>query len=160
MNKLILFSFLSFSDQRRMESKPIKIASSYNEKNVHNKTKTPVQKQSASSFETVLVDDNNDLFSSPSPRNDYTKNKTRSPPNRNQVPKQHNFDQNLLLESMIDEGNEENNAPNDFNHRSSSKYATVPDSNGVFLLLDANEHLTVSHCSRLNVSVHHRVSFI
>ena len=142
MNQLILFcSLLVFSDQRRMESKPIKIAPSHNEKG---KTRTPAPKPFSSSFETVQVDDSDDLLDSPSPRNDYSKPRSRSTSNRNQMPQQLNFDQNMLLASMLDEGNEENDAPNNFHHRSSSKYATVPDSNGVFLLLDANEHLTVS----------------
>ncbi len=53
----------------------------------------------------------------------------------------------MLLESMIDnldEDHTDNNRTINKNHRLSHKSQSDADSNGVFLLLDANEHLTVT----------------
>jgi hypothetical protein len=53
----------------------------------------------------------------------------------------------MLLESMIDnvdEDHTDNNRSINKNHRLSHKSQSDTDSNGVFLLLDANEHLTVT----------------
>jgi hypothetical protein len=63
------------------------------------------------------------------------------------MPKQHNFDEQMLRESMLDHRDEDQtdnkHAPKN-NNRLSHKNHSTTDSNGVLLLLDANEHLTVS----------------
>ncbi|CAF4303403.1 unnamed protein product, partial [Adineta steineri] len=68
--------------------------------------------------------------------------------NLNQVPTQHSLNQQMLLDSMIDNDDEDqidNKRTTKKNHRQSQKLQPNADSNGVFLLLDANEHLTVNN---------------
>jgi hypothetical protein len=111
-------------------------------------------KQSEFSFEDVRVDDSDENYNSPPIRKDYsTQSKTFNSTvshhhnNSNHIPKQHNFNQQMLLESMLDNEDEDHI---DNNHaikkptRSSQKFQSNNDSNDVFLLLDANEHLTVT----------------
>ncbi|UJR09856.1 hypothetical protein I4U23_014078 [Adineta vaga] len=116
------------NEQYRTETQPIKIIPS---SNVNTKTMKP----SATSFEDVQVDDSDDNHTSPPNRKQYS----------NQTPKRHNFNQEMLLESMLDE--EKNDQPD--NHLSSKttnrlSHQSASDANRGFLLLDANEHLTVN----------------
>ena len=145
-----------YSDQHRTETKPIKISSSSNGNNTpSNGRPATTIKQSASSFEDVKVDDSDDSFnSSPIKKQHSTKSKlpnssiSRQNNNANYIPKQHNFDGQMLLESMLDNEDEDqidsNRAIKNTN-RLSQKSQSNNGSNGVFLLLDANEHLTVSY---------------
>jgi hypothetical protein len=142
------------SDQHRTGTKPIKINSSSNGNNNHSTERTnTIPKQSGSSFEDVKVDDSDDNYNSPPMNKQHlTKPKisnssvSRHSNNANQIPKQHNFDGQMLLESMLDnvdndqvDNNRATKNTNRLSHKSQSNNA----SNGVFLLLDANEHLTV-----------------
>lgn len=61
-----------------------------------------------------------------------------------QMPKQHNFDVQMLLDSMIDDGGTDQNHPLKPLSRSTKKISSADESSPVFLLLDANERLTVS----------------
>jgi hypothetical protein len=145
-----------YSDQHRTETKPIKIGSSSNGNNTpsNGRPVTTTTKQSGSSFEDVKVDDSDDSFNS-SPIKKQQSNKSKLPNssiarhnnNASYIPKQHNFDGQMLLESMldnVDEDQRDNNRAIKNNNRLSHKSQSNNGSNGVFLLLDANEHLTVS----------------
>ena len=114
------FVFFLFSDQ---QTKPITIVPPSNVN-----TKNP--KPSASSFEDVQVDDNDE---------NYQQSINRDNNKSNQIPKRHNFNEQMLLESMLDDGDHD---------RTTKNTNRLPqqniDSNKGFLLLDNNEHLTVS----------------
>ena len=61
------------------------------------------------------------------------------------IPQQHNLDQQMLLDSMVDYGDEDqtdNHHTTKNSHRPTQLH-TKTASQGVFLLLDANERLTV-----------------
>jgi hypothetical protein len=67
------------------------------------------------------------------------------------MPKQHNLDQKMLLESMMDdEDNDQNDSVNQ-NHRLSRKTGSMPDRHGPLLILDGEEHLAVSYIGRKTV---------
>ncbi|CAF2386562.1 unnamed protein product [Rotaria sp. Silwood2] len=133
------------SDQHRNATKPIQINSSPNSKE---RTKNPIPSPSPSSFEDIKVDDSDETYSSPPIRKEYGMKSKIS--NSNPIPKQHNFDEQMLLESMLDNDSDDQknnhhvNRTNN-NNRNSHKPSTNTDSNGVFLLLNAQEHLTVNH---------------
>ncbi|CAF3717882.1 unnamed protein product [Adineta steineri] len=143
------------NEQYRTETKPIKInsVSNGNHKKAHVRNSTP--KQSGSSFEDVKVDSSDDNTYSPPIRKEQstkTKNSHSSTNhhnnNLNQVPTQHSLNQQMLLDSMIDNDDEDqidNKRTTKKTHRQSQKLQSNADSNGVFLLLDANEHLTVNN---------------
>ena len=129
---------LFFREPSRMDTPPIKISSSYNGSTSQPQGRTHIPKQSgSSSFEDVKVDDSDDACNSPPQRNG------------NHVPTQHNLNQQMLLESMIDDSVDEDRTdrrrPTKHTQRPPLKHQ--PESRGVFLLLDANEHLTVSDTS-------------
>lgn len=107
--------------------------------------------QSPCSFEDIQVDDSDENFQSFPPKKEplIKSNCSTSPytNNRNLIPKQHNLDEQMLLESMLEtEDNEHNNnhQTNRNHNRLSHKSSVNAESDGVFLLLNANEHLTVS----------------
>ena len=131
----------SFSDQRRTETQPIKIVSTPN-------AKSQPAKPSASSFEDVQVDDSDDNHTSPPNRKQKS---AKSVAYSSHVPKQHNFDQQMLLESMLDDG-ENDHLDSHSSRKNLSRLAQQnqanEDSNGGFVLLDANEQLTVSEPCR------------
>lgn len=112
-----MYPKLLFSDDDEQKTKPIKIAKS---SNVNKNEKS--EPTSSSSFENVQVDENN------SPTSNTKPNK------QNSLPEQHNFNQQMLLESMI-EDNE-----NDQRNINLPQNAQLRKE---FLLIDANEHLTV-----------------
>ena len=107
--------FSSSSDQYRTETKPIKINSSSNDpkrNNINGRASTP--KQFGSSFEDVKVDDSDENPNSPPTRKEQSVkskalNSTASQHsnNSNYVPKQHNLDQQMRLESMIEHEDED-----------------------------------------------------
>ena len=100
---------LSRSDQR---SKPISI----------NSPRSNVKsKPSVSSFEDVQVDDHDE---SPQKKSHH------------HAPKRHNFNEQMLLESMLDDGSE--------HHRSEQVNSNLSPPEREFLLLDNTERLTVS----------------
>ncbi len=117
--------FILFSDQ---QTKPIQIISS---SNVNTKNLKP----SASSFEDVHVDDSDENFISPTNEKAVHRQQNKS----NLTPKRHNFNEQMLLESMLDDGDQDQMMKN--KNRISQQNI---DSNKGFLLLDNNEHLTVS----------------
>ncbi|CAF0821645.1 unnamed protein product [Adineta steineri] len=143
------------NEQYRTETKPIKInsVSNGNHKKAHVRNSTP--KQSGSSFEDVKVDSSDDnTYSPPIRKEQSTKTKISHSTtnhhnnNLNQVPTQHSLNQQMLLDSMIDNDDEDqidNKRTTKKTHRQSQKLQPNADSNGVFLLLDANEHLTVNN---------------
>ena len=102
--------------QSEQQTKPIKIVSSSS-------------KPSASSFEDIQVDEH--YISS-------TKKKSH------QTPKRHNFNEQMLLESMLDDGTNTHIFNPDL--RISQSHAHKG-----FLLLDNNEHLTVSSSDKIRV---------
>ncbi|CAF0874456.1 unnamed protein product [Adineta ricciae] len=112
-------------EQPRTSTQPIKIIPS---SNVNNK---PI-KPSASSFEDVQVDDTDETLISPPNRKQHA----------NHIPKRHNFNQEMLLESMIDD--RENDQVDTHHLPSKSVQQSNSESTRGFLLLDANEHLTVN----------------
>ncbi|CAF4755670.1 unnamed protein product, partial [Rotaria sp. Silwood1] len=130
-------------DQRRNVTKPIQI----NSPNSKERPKNSIP--SSSSFEDVKVDDSDENYNSPPIRKEYgTKSKIS---NSNPIPKQHNLDEQMLLESMLDNDSDDqrNNhhamRNNTNNNRLPHKSPINTDSNGVFLLLNAQEHLTVNN---------------
>lgn len=150
------------SDQQRAETKPIKINSSSNGNNNMLIERITTPKQSGSSFEDVKVDDSDESYNSPPIRKEHsiqlkTSNSTASHynnKNSNHIPKQHNFNQQMLIESMRDDGDQEedqldNNRASRTSNRLSQKLQSNNDSNDVLLLLDAHEHLTVIKFSLL-----------
>lgn len=131
------------SDQQRNETKPIKINSS---PNTNSQERIVPPKASLSSFEDVIVDNTDeDTHSSSTKKENKTKSKlsnssfSRHDKNSNYTPQQHNFDEQMLLDSMIDETVEDEKANHQTNHRRSNH----SNSNDVFLLLNAKENLTV-----------------
>ncbi|CAF1118512.1 unnamed protein product [Rotaria magnacalcarata] len=136
-------------DQHLNATKPIKINSS---SNVKQRNQIPIQ--SPCSFEDIQVDDSDENYNSPPKRKENsikskTSNSTSSPytSNSNHIPKQHNLNEQMLLESMLDNEADDrnNNHQTNRNHnRLSHKSSANTDSNGVFLLLNASEHLTVN----------------
>ena len=64
----------------------------------------------------------------------------------------------MLLESMLDNADDDqidnNNRAIKTNHHLSNKAPSNTDSNGVFLLLNANEHLTVSQHYHYIIQIH------
>jgi len=146
-----LTSLICFRDQYRIETKPIAINSSSNGNNSNTKSPIRSPQQFGSSFEDVRINDIDQNYNSPPVRKEHsTKSKISNSHHNNKsyhLPKQHNLDQQMLLESMIDnldEDQTDNNRTINKNHRLSHKSQSDTDSNGVFLLLDANEHLTVT----------------
>jgi hypothetical protein len=141
------------SDKLRTETKPIKINSSSNGNNML-KERLVTPKQSGSSFEDIKVDDSDENYNSSPMRKEYStqskiSNSTVSHHNNNSnyIPKQHNFNQQMLIESMLDNVDEDqtnNNRATKKTNRLSQKLQSNNDSNNVFLLLDAHEHLTVN----------------
>ncbi|CAF3548356.1 unnamed protein product, partial [Rotaria socialis] len=137
------------ADQHLNATKPIKINSS---SNVKQRNQIPIQ--SPCSFEDVQVDDSDENYNSPPQRKENSiksksSNSTSSPytSNSNHIPKQHNLNEQMLLESMLDNeaDDQNNNHQTTRNHnRLSHKSSANTDSNGVFLLLNASEHLTVN----------------
>ncbi|CAF1075055.1 unnamed protein product [Adineta steineri] len=124
------------NNQQQIETQPIKIVSSSN-------VNTNNIKPSASSFEDVRVDDSDENCTTPPSRKEHSKKSTTRQNNTksNHVPKRHNFNQQMLLESMLDDG--ENDQSDKINNRLLQQNHT--DSNRGFLLLDANEHLTINN---------------
>ncbi|CAF4843715.1 unnamed protein product [Rotaria sp. Silwood1] len=108
------------------ETKSIKIIPSFN---INNENIEP----SAYSFEDVQVNNNNDEnnLSLLKQKEDSIELLIHQRDRSNSIPKQDNFNQQMLLESMIDDN--ENIQQNQFNINSSKE----------FLLFDANEHLTI-----------------
>ena len=113
------------------------------------KERIATPKQSGSSFEDVKVNDSDESLDSPPIRKEYfaqskTSNSTVSRQS-NPIPKQHNFNQQLLSDSMIDDEDQiDNNRAIKKTNRLSQKFQSNNESNDVFLLLNANEQLTVS----------------
>jgi hypothetical protein len=150
----IIISFY-YSNQQRPETKPIKINSTSNGNNML-KERISTPKQLGFSFEDVKVDDSDEIYNSPPRRKEYstqlkTSNSTISDHNNNNssnhIPKQHSFNQQMLLESLLDNDDEDqidNNRAIKKTNRLSQKFQSNNDSNDAFLLLDAHEHLTVS----------------
>jgi len=149
----IIISFY-YSNQQRPETKPIKINSTSNGNNML-KERISTPKQLGFSFEDVKVDDSDEIYNSPPRRKEYstqlkTSNSTISDHNNNSsnhIPKQHSFNQQMLLESLLDNDDEDqidNNRAIKKTNRLSQKFQSNNDSNDAFLLLDAHEHLTVS----------------
>ncbi len=136
-----IYIYCLFSDQHRTETQPIKIVSS---SNVNNKDVKP----SASSFEDVQVDDSDENYTSPSDRKEHSMKSISDQNNKsNHVPKRHNFNEQMLLESMLDDSeNDQRDSHLSIknNNRLQQQNQSNIDSNRGFLLLDANEHLTVS----------------
>ncbi|CAF1611172.1 unnamed protein product [Rotaria sp. Silwood1] len=122
--KQILLSTETNNDQ--YETKSIKIIPSFN---INNENIEP----SAYSFEDVQVNNNNDEnnLSLLKQKEDSIELLIHQRDRSNSIPKQDNFNQQMLLESMIDDN--ENIQQNQFNINSSKE----------FLLFDANEHLTI-----------------
>jgi hypothetical protein len=116
------------------------------------KERIATPKQSGSSFEDVKVNDSDESLDSPPIRKEYfTQSKTSNSTvsrQSNPIPKQHNFNQQLLLDSMIDNEDDEDQIDNNRaikkTNRLSQKFPSNNESNDVFLLLNANEQLTVS----------------
>ena len=145
--------FFLISDHQRNESKPIRIHSAANGNN-NSKEGSANSKQSLSSFEDVKVDDSDENYNSPPVRKEHMlkskfSNSINSSQNKNSsyIPRQHNLDEQMLLDSMIDNDIDDhgtNRQTIQNNNRLPHKSSSASDSNGVFLLLDANEHLTVS----------------
>jgi len=156
------------SDKLRNETKPIKINSSSNGHNNMLKERITTPKQSGSSFEDVKVDDSDEIYHSlPMKKENPTQSKTSNSAvshhnkNSNYIPEQHNFNQQMLLESMLDNEHEDqtdNNYANRKPNRLSQKLQSNNDSNDVFLLLDGHEHLTVNIFVLINF--HQSYSFL
>ncbi|CAF3583935.1 unnamed protein product, partial [Rotaria sp. Silwood2] len=125
-------------DQDETKTKPIKIITSFN---VNNENTEP----SAYSFEDVQVDDNNQ--SSLNQKQNSIELITHQMNKSNSIPKQHNFNQQMLLESMID-ANENDQQDNHHTVKTDNSLSQQDQSNNdpqkEFLLFDANENLTVS----------------
>ena len=142
------------SDQRRPESKPIRIVSPLHENTNYVKERPQTARHSESSFEEVRVDGSDDSFNSSPVPSQNSKKKTAVPESTasasrtssNHHPKQHNFDGQMLLDSMMDDSSStttERKRPLKPEPRPTTKNSSSADSNGVFLLLDADERLTV-----------------
>ncbi|CAF4841453.1 unnamed protein product, partial [Rotaria sp. Silwood2] len=123
-------------DQDETKTKPIKIITSFN---VNNENTEP----SAYSFEDVQVDDNNQ--SSLNQKQNSIELITHQMNKSNSIPKQHNFNQQMLLESMID-ANENDQQDNHHTVKTDNSLSQQDQSNNdpqkEFLLFDANENLT------------------
>jgi hypothetical protein len=104
---------------------------------------------SPSSFEDVRVNDSDESLDSPPIQHEYS-TVSRHKNNADRNPQQHNFNQEMLFDSMIDDDQIDNNRAMKKTNRLSQK----SESNDVFLLLDADEHLTVCHCYSIIV-IHH-----
>jgi hypothetical protein len=139
------------SSQRRTESKPVRIVSPLHENTNYEKARTPAARHSESSFEEVRVDGSDESFDyPPTPiRNSKKKSNVHEPTMSssknysNQMPKQDTFDGQMLLDSMMDDGSSDQTHPLRPVPRSIKTTSSTDDSNPVFLLLDANERLTV-----------------
>ena len=146
------------SNQRHSETKPMKISAS----SKANKTTTKSE-QSGHAFEDVNFNDNDDSQDSPPVQYVHSPPSKSSHPkvvhrnnNSNRNLKPDHCDQQMLLHSMMegvdddddDDDNDDdqvnNNVPMRKSNRSSShRSSSNNESSDVFLLLDANEHLTV-----------------
>ncbi|CAF3018527.1 unnamed protein product, partial [Rotaria sp. Silwood2] len=126
-------------DQDETKTKPIKILTS---SNVNNENTEP----SAYSFEDVQVDDNNQ--SSLNQKQNSIELITHQMNKPNSIPKQHNFNQQMLLESMID-ANENDQQDNHHTVKTDNTLSQQDQSNNdsqkEFLLFDANENLTINN---------------
>jgi hypothetical protein len=137
------------------ETKPIKISSSSNRNNNMIKERPEILKQSPSSFVDVRVNDSDDSLDSPPIQYEYspqskTSNSTVSHHKNNvhHIPEQDNINQEMLLDSMIEDAHDDqidNNRAMRKPNRLSHKFQSNTESNDVFLLLDGDEHLTVCY---------------
>ena len=140
--------FFSYSRQHRNETNPIKTDSSTNADNniFHGET-------TFSSFNNVKVDHTNQYYnSSPIQKQNSRKLKVLTSPhnnNSNRISKQDESVEKMLRESRLDVENEnlvhDNYSTIQTDHYLSHHPQPDSDSNSAFLLIDANEHLTVGH---------------
>jgi zinc finger FYVE domain-containing protein 1 len=112
---------------REGQTKPIKIISSSNINT----------KPSPSSFEDIQVDDSDESPSNKKSINHIQNIKT------NHTPKRHNFNEQMLLESMLDDGDHDQIMKT--TNRLPQQTQSNINSNKGFLLLDNNEHLTINN---------------
>ncbi|CAF1114250.1 unnamed protein product, partial [Rotaria sordida] len=125
------------NDQHKIETKPIKIPAS---SNVNNDNTEP----SAYSFEDIQIDNNDENNISLLNRKEHSIQSVTYQMNKsNSMPKQHNFNQQMLLESMIDDNENDHTIKSD--NCLSQQNQSDSDSQKEFLLFDTNEHLTINN---------------